>query len=321
MPMNLNQITAFRAVMNSGSISQAARKIGRTQPAVSLAIKALEEDLGVELFRRQGRQLVPVPEAHYLLIEAEAILDRMATVSRTMKSLASGRTGSLNVSAMPGATYLFSRYVSQMTGPKSDVTISISARSSTQILELAGSQSIDFGFGDAPVNPPPNATYQTEVITADCMCAVSNTHPLARKERIAFTDLDGAPLGVLQKGHTHHVKIRDRFSRAGIGFDTVIDSQTFLPLLPFVHAGFCIAIVDPLTVITEGDLGWRKGEVEFRPLVEPIRYDYAIVSPRHRPLSQMALAVRSGWRNELMRLLESVGARPEISKADTRVQK
>jgi hypothetical protein len=76
-----------------------------------------------------------------------------------------------------------------------------------------------------------------------------------------------------------------------------------------------------LTVITERDLGWGKGEVEFRPLVETIRYDYAVVSPRHRPLSQLALAVRSGWRDELLRLLSSVGARPEVSGADALAQK
>jgi DNA-binding transcriptional LysR family regulator len=58
--MNLTQLSAFRAVMTSASLSDAARKLGRTQPAVSLAIRSLEDTLGMKLFERRGRQLVPV---------------------------------------------------------------------------------------------------------------------------------------------------------------------------------------------------------------------------------------------------------------------
>ena len=50
--MNFTQLTVFREVMESGSISQTARKLGRTQPAISLAIKTLEKSLGLSLFDR-----------------------------------------------------------------------------------------------------------------------------------------------------------------------------------------------------------------------------------------------------------------------------
>jgi len=111
--MNFTQLTVFREVMESGSISQTARKLGRTQPAISLAIKNLERSLGLSLFERRGRRLVPVPEAQYLLVEATMVLDRLSTVSGTMKGLKSAQTGSLNVAAMPGpSAYVFPRFVS-----------------------------------------------------------------------------------------------------------------------------------------------------------------------------------------------------------------
>ncbi|MFU1476231.1 LysR family transcriptional regulator [Roseovarius sp. C7] len=156
--MNLNQITAFRAVMNSASLSDAARKLGRTQPAISLSIRGLEESLGLKLFERQGRQLIPVPEAHYLLAESEEILDRLASVTLTMKSLAGGSAGVLSVSAMPGpAAYIFPHYVASAIETLDRVTLSITSRSSQQIAELVRSQSIDFGFCDTPPEdcPPP----------------------------------------------------------------------------------------------------------------------------------------------------------------------
>jgi DNA-binding transcriptional LysR family regulator len=66
--MNLTQLTVFCEVMSSGSISQTAKTLGRTQPAITLSIKKLEDSLGIRLFKREGRRLVPVPEAQYLLV-------------------------------------------------------------------------------------------------------------------------------------------------------------------------------------------------------------------------------------------------------------
>ncbi|AZV80881.1 LysR family transcriptional regulator (plasmid) [Parasedimentitalea marina] len=66
--MNFKQLTAFREVMLTGSISEAARNLLRTQPAISSLISGMEEEIGVKLFVRQGARVHPTPEAHYLLM-------------------------------------------------------------------------------------------------------------------------------------------------------------------------------------------------------------------------------------------------------------
>ena len=145
--MNLSQLNVFREIMNTGSISQAARNLGRTQPAVSLALKALEDDLGLKLFERRGRRLSPAPEAQYLLSEATGVLDRLAQVSRAMQSMRTAESGKLSLAAMPGtATMVFPRFVSGVLARSPNVTVSLLTRSSTQIRELGRSQSIDFGM-------------------------------------------------------------------------------------------------------------------------------------------------------------------------------
>ncbi len=55
--------------MLSGSMTEAARNMGRTQPAVSALIAGLEATVGNKLFERRGGRLHPVPEAHFLLKE------------------------------------------------------------------------------------------------------------------------------------------------------------------------------------------------------------------------------------------------------------
>ena len=85
--VSIRQLQAFREVMRSGSVSEAARILGRTQPAVSALIANLEAELQLSLFRRQKGRMEPTPEALFFAGEAEAILDRLAVSTRTMAEI------------------------------------------------------------------------------------------------------------------------------------------------------------------------------------------------------------------------------------------
>lgn len=309
--MNLNQIVAFRAVMNSTSISDAARKLGRTQPAVSLAIRSLEDTLGLKLFERKGKQLIPVPEAHYLHAESQEILNRLSSVGRTMKSLAAGNSGSLAVTAMPGpAAFVFPRFIASVVADLEAVNVTITSRSSQQIEELARTQSIDFGFCDAPSPHSDNAQYHLDVISAECFLAMPKDHDLASDELIGIEALDGLPMGTLQSGHLHQTRTTEQFANCQAFYNKVIESQTFMPLLQFVRAKKCVAIVDPLTVVNELELQSTRHNVVFRRLDCSLRYDYAILTPKHRPLSRVAVKVRANWRTSIFDLLDNINAEP-----------
>lgn len=311
--MNLTQITAFRAVMEATSLSAAAEKLGRTQPAVSLAIRSLEESLGLKLFVRHGRRLVPVPEAHYLHAETSDILDRLHNVAGTMKSLIAGQGGSLNVASMPGpSTFLFPRFVSRFVGDNPNIRVSLSSRTSPQIRELAATQGLDLGFADLIGREPSAQTFQQEVIAADCFCAMPHDHPFAKKQLVEWKDLNGLPLGLLQSTHVTHQRTVAEIRRAGGQPNIVLDSQFFFPMLPFISAGRCLSVVDPLTAVTETEMNTTSGRVVFRKLAGGFRYEYAIVYPIFRPLSRLARQIKDGWRNEVMDLLTLAGAEPEF---------
>ena len=311
--MNLTQITAFRAVMEASSLSEAAEKLGRTQPAVSLAIRSLEDTLGLKLFVRHGRRLVPVPEAHYLHAETSDILDRLSNVAGTMKSLIAGQGGNLNVASMPGpSTFLFPRFVSRFVGDNPNIRVSLSSRTSPQIRELAATQGFDFGFADVIGRGPSAQTFQQEIISADCFCAMPHDHPLAKQQVVEWRELDGEPLGLLQPTHVSHQKTVAEIRKAGGHPNIVLDSQFFLPMMPFISAGRCLAVVDPLTSVSENEMNTTSGRVVFRKLASGFRYEYAIVYPIFRPLSQLAGQIKNGWRTEVMDLLSFVGARPEL---------
>ena len=83
--MNFKQLRAFREVMLTGSVSEAARRLFRSQPAISALIGSLEKDIGFKLFIRKDMRLQPVPEAHYLLHEVSLILDHLDNTRSTMQ--------------------------------------------------------------------------------------------------------------------------------------------------------------------------------------------------------------------------------------------
>lgn len=310
--MNFTQLSVFREVMASGSISQTAKKLGRTQPAISMAIKKLEESVGLELFERRGRQLIPVPEAGYLLAEVSDVLDRLATVSGTMKSLRNAETGSLSVAAMPGpSAFLFPQFIADNMDAEKGFRVTFASRSSPQIRELASTQSIDFGFADFDQPSSKVPQYRSEIVSADCFCAVNTNHPLATQSKISISDLDNVPLGTLHHDHPLSRKLLQEFEKVDAVYSSIIDSQFFLPLIPFISAGHCSAIVDPLTVVTARKKELAEG-IAFVPLKPTIRYEYSLLIPLHRPLSQLATRIKDEWKSELERMLTELGAHPTV---------
>lgn len=299
--------------MTSASLSDAATKLGRTQPAVSAAIKALEDQLGLQLFERRGRKLTPLPEAQYLLAEADAILSQVRRVRQTMRSLSDGQSGKLNVAAMPGpVSLIFPKFIaSQMRGSE-DVSISIQARTSSQIAELARAQSIDFGFADASSGVSDENLYRSVVISANCSIALPENHPLATNAEIELADLDGLAMGTLPASHRQTVELASRFAAQGLTLRTTIESQTFLPILHFVEAGQCCTMLDPLSTFLVNPAASMVHGVVVRPMVDPIRYHYAIFSPIYRPISVFARNLLEAWQSEVMELLHQAGCDPRL---------
>lgn len=313
--MNLTHLTVFREVMKTGSMSQAANNLGRTQPAISLALKGLEQSLGMVLFDRDTRNLRPVPEAYYLLSEADNVLVQMAQLKRTMERLQAGDEGEVHLAAMPGvATVLFPDFLSNLTKDHPNVSLSLHTRSSTQLRELVSSQGVDMGFGDFEADHSRTLQTDVTVISGDSFLALPKTHPFARKEAVQIAELSGETFGAMQPEHAFERRRQSAFAKHGADVQIKVRSQTVLPLLQFVAQGQCCALVDPLTVASANLLGKAEKRIVFRPVSGPIRYDYAILVPNMRPQSALSRMVASAWEDHIIGTLDALGAAPELAR-------
>lgn len=300
--MNLLQLATFREVMLCGSVSQAARNLGRTQPAVSATLAALEADLGARLFERRGRRLHPAPEARYLLEEAIEILDRVRAAERNMRDLRDLATGELRIATMPGpSVVLLPSLLARFTEGRRDVHVRLVTRNSPGVVQLVATQSYDFGVMDLCASGVPDSgLVRAETFETDCVCAVAAGHPLAAAESITPADLDGAPVALLQPEHQTHLDTEALFRAAGARLNIRFETEYFISLLTFVEQGRAAALVDVLSA--ESYVRQRGGAaptVAFRPFAPALRIAFATVLPAHRTLSQLAGGFLDLWRREI----------------------
>ena len=92
---------AYRAWMQTGSVSLAAEQLGVTQPGVSRALHELSATLRVPLFTREGRSLAPTRESFALYSEVDQILEKVAGIADISDNLRSSQERQLHVAATP----------------------------------------------------------------------------------------------------------------------------------------------------------------------------------------------------------------------------
>ncbi|WP_028653072.1 LysR family transcriptional regulator [Nocardioides halotolerans] len=93
--LSLHQLTCFLTVYEQGSLTRAAEELGYAQPSVSEQVRALEKSLGVQLFRRVGRGVVPTTVADTLRPHAERTLAAAEETRRAVQAVKSFETGTI----------------------------------------------------------------------------------------------------------------------------------------------------------------------------------------------------------------------------------
>ncbi|GAA1798811.1 LysR substrate-binding domain-containing protein [Nocardioides hankookensis] len=93
--LSLHQLTCFLATYEHGSLTGAAEQLGYAQPSVSEQIRALEKSLGVQLFRRVGRGVVPTTVADTLRPHAERVLAAVEEAQQSVRRVKSFETGTI----------------------------------------------------------------------------------------------------------------------------------------------------------------------------------------------------------------------------------
>ena len=307
--MNLNQIIAFREVMLTGSVSEAARNLNRTQPSISHMIATLERDLDMKLFERRGGRLHPVAEANYLFEECKELLRRLQTIDQTMQRIKAKDSGELRIVSMPGpSVVLLPETIADFLPTGAEAKATLLSRSSDAVIQLVSTQQFDLGVADYDPNTAiEGSLVSSEVFDFDLLCAVPHEDPLAARDILSPTDLNEKPLAVLFDEHPTRRETQRVFESANRRLNVRYVAQYFLPLLTYVERALAYALVDPLAADS-----WRRcrptthQSVVFVPFSPVVAFGVALLTPTYRPASILSNAFKDHFVAELMRL----GAQP-----------
>ena len=288
MHLSLRQLATFREVMRSGSISQAARTVGRTQPAVSTMIQTLEDQLGFALFLRSQGKLTPTPEAQFFLEECEDILGRVERTERTVERISSLQSGKLKIACHPAASSVFlPRLMTGFLMDREDLDVSLIMRSSDVIEDLIASQQYDLGFAETP--HPRSSIRQTDY-DLECVCVLPRGDPLANAEFVTPGDLDGRPMAVLFDDHGTAVQTEAAFRKSGCHLNKRLELRTFLPGLQFVAAGVCVMVCDMITAYSHLTQAPQDQRLPIRRFSPKISNSVSILTPGYATQSMAAKA-------------------------------
>jgi LysR family cys regulon transcriptional activator len=304
--MKLHQLRYLAAVAQSGlNITAAAQKLHTSQPGVSKQIKLLEDELGFQIFVREGRNLTRITPAGQQVIErALRILQEAQSIRQLSTELRDEGRGSLSI----GTTHTQARYVlpdviREFRGRYPQVALNLHQGTSEQIAEMVAGDRIDCAiatgsealFGDLTLLPC--YRWHRTVI-------VPRSHPLASAGRLTFKALAAYPLITYTFSFSGPSSLHEAFSKAGLTPNIAITARDADVIETYVRLGLGVGIVahmaidehDPDLVAIDAAhlfaphvtwIGFRRGTLlrkymyEFAQLLAP-HLDRRLIERAHR---------------------------------------
>jgi DNA-binding transcriptional LysR family regulator len=300
--LKIRQVEAFKAVVETGSVTAASHKLSLTQPAVSKLIAQLERSVGMALFERTRGRLRPTAEAQIFyehVSQSFAILENLLLAAKEIRSL---KRGKLTVVCFPMLcnTWLPQQCVEFAKG-KPDLSFSLQTQSSTRVLEWVASGQADIGIGMLGDDPRVKSDLLASV---EAVCVLPRGHELARKSIIKPEDFDGQSF--VQTGGMDGTrdKIAAMFKtfdiRTRTRFDTIVGSAT----CSFVAAGAGVSLVNAVSAWEFQHTGYEIRR--FRP---ELRFKIYLLTSQHKPLPALASAFCAQLKANARAQLDTVSQR------------
>ena len=269
--MTLAQLRYLVAVDNERSFREAAARCFVTQPALSMQIQKLEEELGVRVFDRSRQPVVPTELGERVLAQARAVLREAERMSDVVAESAGPLSGRYRLGILPTlAPTLLPLFVPAFARRHPLVELVIEEVQTDPMLERLRADSLDGGLAATPLGAP--QIEERPIYREPLFVYVSPKHPLARKRRVEQSALAGEPVWIMAEGHCFRDQVlqlcgEPRSVVSGTGGAVRFASGSFETLVRMVDQGFGVTVLPELVVRT---LPPAKRRSRVRPFAAPV---------------------------------------------------
>ncbi|WP_432563017.1 LysR family transcriptional regulator [Kineococcus sp. SYSU DK003] len=251
------------AVLDYGSLTEAARRLHTTQSALSHQLAALEREIGTPLLHRLPRGVRPTAAGRAVEAEARAALAAAAAVTRLGRAVAAGAGGRLRIACVETMTAaLLAPALTVWRRTRPDVDIDLAEFSSADALaEHLAAGRADFGLAPRP------SRWAGRVLLAgreEVVAVVPVGHPLRVPGTLRTpADLMGHPVVGFSTGNGLASWLDDLADAAGVRLDIAVRTRSAVTAARLAEAGLGIALV-PLSALDDGSLA---AAVSFDPVL------------------------------------------------------
>lgn len=214
--MEIRQLKAFLAIAEAKTFTAGARRVNVTQAAISMQIRQLEEEVGLQLFTRTPRRVILTEAGEYLLERARKILREHDSALAEIAEVAGAEMGRLRIGTASGtfAMHQLPWILNNLKEKYPNSTLTVSSGTSQKLVDRMMHGEIDIAFVSLPVD---NANITTESIFSDEIVAIAHPkHPLAKEKFISAAALAGEDLILGEQGGNTRRMIDEFFSAANV---------------------------------------------------------------------------------------------------------
>lgn len=263
MDLTHNHLTALAWVARTGSLTAAAKALGRTQPALSAQLKMLTDAVGAPVITRHRHGVTLTTAGRELLAYAESCLRALEGAKQAVTRMRGLETGKLAVLASTSvAVYMLPSLLAHFHARYPGVEIRIERHNAEDAM-----RAIESGLGDVAVVRGSLATmtegfasnFVIETLLEDeTVLAVTPSHPLARRREISPVELDGLGIVSREPSSATQALVQRAAAAAGVRFHVVFQTVGVEALKEAVLQGYGAGFLSRLAVRREVDTGALK---------------------------------------------------------------
>ncbi|EPN52296.1 LysR family transcriptional regulator [Pseudomonas syringae] len=281
---DLNDLQAFRAVVENGSFRKAAESVRITQPALSRRIEKLESALNVKLFERTTRKVNLTTVGRAFLPQVERILDDLDIALMTIGEVGSTRMGSVTIACVPSAAYYFMpQVISAFREDYPKIRVKVLDASANEVNSAVALGEADFGVSFSG-NLAPEVDFEL-LLQERYVMACRRDHPLAIRESVSWEEMYSHDYIALDITSGNRLVLDQALARSRPHKESICETRHVTTMIGLVEAGLGVAAVPSIAMPMTA-----HPFLVSVPLVEPeVIRNVGLIKRRGRTLTPAAL--------------------------------
>ncbi|MDQ7073339.1 MAG: LysR family transcriptional regulator [Gammaproteobacteria bacterium] len=299
MNITIRQFKIFETVAQQLSYTRAAELLYLSQPAVSMQIKQLENEIEMPLFERMGKKLFLTEAGEELLVYARSIIQQLDELDDVFNELRGSNKGRLTIAVATTANYFALKLLGEFYQRFSATNISLDVTNRENLLNHLNDNTVDMVIMG---QPPENSDVEATPFLENPLVAIAPLgHELANKKNIPLSELQQETFIMREHGSGTRIAMERFFKQNGYSISSVMEMSSNEAINQAVEAGLGLGIVSRHTLELELALG-RLEILDIKSF--PIMRHWYLVHRKGKRLTALMAAFKNLVIEESAEILE-----------------